>query len=53
MANLFHKIDQRGVGQVTIDDFEKHFTDDAAAGMTLSHRPFKRFWIDDGTNATA
>ncbi|CAE7670084.1 Scn11a [Symbiodinium pilosum] len=29
VASLFHKIDERGLGQVTIPDFEKHFDDDA------------------------
>lgn len=29
VANLFQRIDERGLGQVTIEDFEKHFDDDA------------------------
>ncbi|CAE7506213.1 CAC [Symbiodinium natans] len=29
VATLFHRIDQRGLGQVTIEDFERHFDDDA------------------------
>lgn len=28
MAHLFRKIDQRGLGQVTIGDFEKYMNDD-------------------------
>ena len=27
MANLFHKIDYRGSGQITITDFERHFSE--------------------------
>lgn len=27
MANLFHKIDYRGSGQITITDFESHFSE--------------------------
>jgi len=29
VANLFERIDERGLGQVTIEDFERHFDDDA------------------------
>ena len=29
VANLFHRIDNHGSGQITITDFESHFSDDA------------------------
>lgn len=29
VANLFHRIDHHGSGQITITDFESHFSDDA------------------------
>ncbi|CAJ1382564.1 unnamed protein product [Effrenium voratum] len=33
VQNLFHKIDERGEGQVTIGEFEKHFADESVMGF--------------------